>query len=75
MPDYTIRVNKHYAPFYCSHLTLKTTLSNISAATNTCEQSSVAFKVFVIWQCYYTRDVIGIEMTYRDLPYNEDNTP
>jgi len=44
------------------------------AATNTCKQSAVTFKVFVLWllnQCYYTRDVIGIKLVYRDLPYCE----
>jgi len=36
------------------------------------------FEVFVLWlcnQCYYTRDVIGIKMTYRDLPYYEGIRP
>jgi len=50
-------------------LTLKTALANISAATNTRKQSTVAFKVFVLWlhnQCYYTCDVLGIKMTYKD---------
>jgi len=44
------------------------------AATNTRKQSAVTFEVFVLWLCnqhYYTRDVIGIKMTYRDLPYYE----
>jgi len=30
--------------------------------------------VFILWLCnqrYYNRDVIGIKMTYRDLPYYE----
>jgi len=42
-------------------------LANISAATNT-------FEVFVVRlrnQCLYTRDVIGIKITYRDLPHYE----
>jgi len=55
-------------------LTLETALADISAATNTCKQSAVTFGVFVLWlrnQCYYTRDVIGIKMMYRDLPYYE----
>jgi len=41
---------------------------------HTCKQSAVTFKVFVLWlpnQRYYTRDAIGIKMTYRDLPYYE----
>jgi len=56
-------------------LTLKSALADISAATNTCIQSAVTFEVFVLWlhnQCYYTHDVIGIKMAYRDLPYYED---
>jgi len=59
-------------------LTLKTALVDISAATNTCKQSTVTFKVFVlrlINQCYYTHDVIGIQMTHRDLPYYEGIRP
>jgi len=55
-------------------LTLKSALADISVATNTRKQSAVTFEVFVLWlrnQCYYTRDVIGIKMTYRDLPYYE----
>jgi len=38
-------------------------LANISAAANACKQNAVTFKVFVPWlhnQCYYTRDVIGL---------------
>jgi len=34
--------------------------------------------VFVLWlhnQCYYTRDVIEIEITHRDLPYYKDIKP
>jgi len=49
-------------------------LANISATKNTCKQSAVTFKVFVVWlrnQYYYTHDVIGIKMTHRDLPYYE----
>jgi len=41
---------------------------------HTCEQSTVTFEVFVIRLCnqrYYACDVIGIKMTYRDLPYYE----
>jgi len=56
-------------------LTLKTTLANILAATN---KSTVTFEVFVLWvrnQYYYTHDVIGIKMTYRDLPYYEGIRP
>jgi len=52
-------------------LTLKSALADISAATNTCKQSTATFEVFVLWLCnrrYYTRDVIGIKMTYRDYP-------
>jgi len=44
------------------------------AAKNTCKQNTVTLKVFVLWLCnqrYYTHDVIGIKMTYRDLPYYE----
>jgi len=54
------------------HLTLKTALADISAATNTRKQSAVIFKVFVLWlrnQRYYPHDVIGIKMAHRDLPY------
>jgi len=54
------------------NLTLKSALANISATKNTHKQSAVAFKVFVLWICnqhYYICGVIGIEMTYRDLPY------
>jgi len=46
-------------------------MADISAATNAHKQSAVIFEVFVLWprnQCYYTRDVKGIKMTYRDLP-------
>jgi len=53
-------------------LTLKSTLADISATINICKQSAVTVKVFDIWLCnqhYYTCDVIGIKMTYRDLPY------
>jgi len=49
-------------------------LADASAATNTRKQSTVTFEVFVLWlrnQRYYTRDVIGIKMKYRDLPYNK----
>jgi len=61
-------------------LTLKTALADISAATNTHKQNAVTFEVFVLvlWlhnQCYYTCDVIGIKMTYRDLPYYEGIRP
>jgi len=59
-------------------LTLKSALANILAAANTHKQSTVTFKVFVLWlrnQRYYTHDVIGIEMTYRDLPYYEGISP
>jgi len=59
-------------------LTLKSALADISATTNTHKQSIVNFEVFVLWlhnQCYYTRDVIGIKMTYRDLPYYEGISP
>jgi len=55
-------------------LTLKSALADISAATNTCKQSAVTFEVFVLCLCnqrYYTRDVLGIKMTHRDLPYYE----
>jgi len=58
-------------------LTLKSAL-DISTATNTRKQSAATFKLFVLWlrnQCYYTRDVIGIKMTYRDLPYYEGISP
>jgi len=34
-----------------------------------CRQSAV--QIFVLWQHYCTRDVIGIKMTCRDLPYYE----
>jgi len=53
-------------------LTLKTTLADISAAKSTRKQSAVTFEVFVLWlhnQRYYSCDVIGIKMMYRDLPY------
>jgi len=43
-------------------LALKSTLADISAATNTCKQSVVTFEVFVLWLCnqyYYTHDAIG----------------
>jgi len=53
-------------------------LADISATTNTGKQSAITFKVFVLWLCnrsYYTRDVIGIKMTYRDLPYYEGIRP
>jgi len=53
-------------------------LANILAATHTHKQSAVTFEVFVLWlrnQRYYTRDVIGIKMTYRDLPYYEGVRP
>jgi len=46
----------------------------LKSVTNTRKQSVVTFEVFVLWlhnQCYYTRDVIGIKMTYRDLLYYE----
>jgi len=49
-------------------------LANISVTTNTHKQSTVTFEVFVLWlynQHYYTCDIIGIKMTYRDLPYYE----
>jgi len=54
------------------NITLKSAKADISAATNTRKQSTVTFKVFVLWLCnqhYYTRDVMGIKITYRDLPY------
>jgi len=60
--------------FLKQRLTLKTTLADISAATNTRKQSAVTFKVFVLWlpnQHYYICDSIGIKMTYRDLRYYE----
>jgi len=44
-------------------------LIDISATMHTCKQS---LKAFVLWLCnqhYYTCDIIGIKMTYRDLPY------
>jgi len=53
-------------------------LANILAATNTGKQSAVTFEVFVLWlrnQRYYTGDVIGIKMTYRDLAYYEGISP
>jgi len=56
----------------CKFLTLKTTLADISATKNSCKQSAVTFEVFILWvrnQRYYTRDVIGIKVMYRDLPY------
>jgi len=59
-------------------LTLKSSLADISATTNSHKQSTVTFEVFVLWlcnQCYYTRDVIGIKMTYRDLSYYEGIRP
>jgi len=59
-------------------LTLKTTLADILAATNTCKQSAVTFEMFVLWlrnQCYYNCDVIGIKMMHRDLPYYEGIRP
>jgi len=59
-------------------LALKTALADISAATNTCKQITITFKLFVLWlrnQCYYTCDVIGIKMTYRYLPYYEGISP
>jgi len=59
-------------------LTLKSALADISATKNTHKQSAVTFKVFVLWlynQRYYTHDVIGIKMTYRDLPYYEGISP
>jgi len=55
-------------------LTLKSTLVNISATKNTRKQSTVTFKLFVLWlhnQCYYTHDAIGIKITHGDLPYYE----
>jgi len=60
------------------HLTLKSTLADISAATNTRKKGAVNFEVFVLWLrnlCYYTRDVIGIKMTHRDLPCYEGISP
>jgi len=62
----------------CAGLTLKTALANISATTNTHKQSAVTLEVFVLWllnQRYYIRDVIGIKMMYRDLPYYEGIRP
>jgi len=59
-------------------LTLKSALADISATTNTCKQCTVTSQVFVLWlrkQCYYTRDVVGIKMTYSDLPYNKGISP
>jgi len=50
-------------------LSLKSALANISATTNVHKQSAVTFEVFVLWlhnEHYYTCDVIGIKMTYRD---------
>jgi len=61
-----------------AYLTLKSALVDILAATNTRKQSAVTFEVFVLWlcsQCYYTCDVIGIKMLYRDLPYYESIRP
>jgi len=58
--------------------TLKSALADISAATNTRKQSTVTFEVFVLWlrnQCYYTRDVLGIKMTYRSLPNYKGISP
>jgi len=49
---------------YC--LTLKSKLTDISAATHTRKQSTVNFQVFILWLCnqhYYTRDAIGIKIT------------
>jgi len=49
-------------------------LANISAAKNTRKQSAVTFEVFILLlrnQHYYTRDVIGTKMMYRDLLYFE----
>jgi len=59
-------------------LTLKSTLADILGATNTSKQNAVIFEVFVLWlrnQRYYTRDVIGIKMTYRNLSYYEGISP
>jgi len=52
-------------------LALKSAFVGISVATNTRKQSA---EVFVLWlhnQRYYTHDVIGIKMMYRDLPHYE----
>jgi len=42
---------------------------------NACKQSIVTYEVFVLWlhnqHHYNTHDLIGIKMTYRDLPYYE----
>jgi len=59
-------------------LTLKSALADISAVTNTRKQSAVTFEVFVLRlrnQRYYTCDVIGIQTTYRDLPYYKGISP
>jgi len=47
-------------------------LADTLAATNTRKQSAVTFEVLVLWvrnQFYHTRDVIGIKMMHRNLPY------
>jgi len=54
-------------------LTLK---FDILAAMNTRKQCAVTFEVFVLWLCYYTHDVVGIKITYRNLQkYQGQNTP
>jgi len=50
-------------------------LPDISAATNARKQGAVTFKVFVLWLRNQCHDVIGIKMTYRDLPYYEGIGP
>jgi len=64
--------SKHFSN--TNGLNLKSALADILAAMLTCKQSAVAFKVIVLWLCnqhLYTRDVIGIKMTNRDLLYYE----
>jgi len=54
-----------------ANLALKSALADILAAR---KQSAITFEVFILWlrnQHYYTRDVIRIKMTYRDLRYYE----
>jgi len=79
-PQKMLNLSTFYGSYTFSNfsLTLKTALADISAATNTCKQSAVTFEVFLLLlrnQHYNARDVIGIKMMYRDLPYYEGISP
>jgi len=69
--SYRIRMHHYIYGLYDGYSSLTPALADILAATHTCKQSIITFKVVVLWlhnQHYYTHE---IKITYRDLPYYE----